>query len=85
MLVTINIYGMLLFAEYFMCSISLFILNSKVASGVTSILQIGVAMTKPTSLWFSYHLLLSMRSSNWEQQVVCEMGGDSFIPSGQTC
>lgn len=45
---------MLLFAEYFMCSISLFILNSKVASGITSILQTGVAMTKPTSLWFSY-------------------------------
>lgn len=44
---------MLLFAEYLMCSISLFILSSKVASGVTSILQTGVAMTKPSSLWFS--------------------------------
>lgn len=62
------------------CSISLFILNSKVASGVTSILQIGVAKIKP--ILCSFHTIFSSpcRSPNWEQQVVCEMGGDSLFP-----
>ena len=64
------------------------ITNSEVASGVPSTLQVRAATSQLTSQWtpwFPRHLLPSMCSPNWEQQVGCEMRDDSFLPSGQTC